>query len=61
MRTTTRWNLTAVLIGLAAFCVFGFLATYEPPGFLAFRWFYGTILLACAAGIAATWLARPGR
>jgi hypothetical protein len=50
--------LTAVgsllLLSVAAFCAFGFLATFEPttrPGeFLAFRIGYATVGLGCIAG-----------
>ena len=43
------------LLALAAFCVFGFLATFEPtnnPGqFMAFRIGYSVIGLGCLVGV----------
>jgi hypothetical protein len=47
-----------VLMAVAGFCAFGFLATFEPPGFLVLRAAYGVAALACVGGI--VWiLARP--
>jgi hypothetical protein len=51
-----------ILIGLAllpfaAFCAFGFLATFEPPGHVSLRIAYGIIGLACLVGMA--WIAWP--
>lgn len=44
-----------LLLAVAAFCVFGFLATFEPtnnPGqFLAFRIGYALVGLGCIAGV----------
>ena len=46
-----------LLLSIAAFCLFGFLATFEPtdtPGqFMAFRIAYGVIGIGCLAGIVA--------
>ena len=46
-----------LLLAVAAFCLFGFLATFEPtdsPGrFLAFRIGYGVVGVGCLAGIVA--------
>ena len=43
-----------LLLAVAAFCLFGFLATFEPtdrPGqFLAFRVGYAVVDIACLAG-----------
>ena len=39
------------LLGLATFCIFGFLATYEPPGFPAWRLIYGVAGLMALAGV----------
>jgi hypothetical protein len=48
---------SALLFAVAAFCLFGFLATFEPtdtPGqFRAFRIAYGVIGVGCLAGIVA--------
>lgn len=42
-------------LAVAAFCGFGFLATFEPtdnvPQFMAFRIGYGVIVLVCLVGI----------
>lgn len=46
-----------VLLPIAAFCLFGFLATFEPtdtPGmFMAFRIGYAVVGIGCFAGIVA--------
>jgi len=46
---------SVLLLGVAAFCVFGFLASFEPtdkPGvFLAFRIGYAIIGLSCLGGM----------
>jgi len=48
---------TLALLPIAAFCLFGFAATFEPtstPGvFLAFRIGYAVIGLGCLAGVIA--------
>ena len=47
-----------LLLAVAAFCLFGFLATFEPtdrPGqFLAFRIGYAVVGFGCLAGTVAT-------
>lgn len=51
-----------LLLALAAFCLFGFAATYEPvDNALAWRVGYGLAIVACLYGI--LWLRRrrPGR
>jgi hypothetical protein len=44
-----------LLLALAAFCVFGFLATFEPTDrtaqFLAFRIGYTVVGLSCLVGV----------
>jgi hypothetical protein len=44
------------LLAVAGFCVFGFLATFEPTDrtaeFLAFRIGYGVVGIGCLIGIA---------
>jgi len=46
-----------ILLAVAAFCVFGFLATFEPTNnqgqFMAFRVGYSVIILGCIAGVIA--------
>lgn len=60
MATVARVVVSAALLAVAAFCAFGFLATYEPPGFPAARAVYGTVGAACV--VAAGWaLMRKGR
>jgi hypothetical protein len=61
MRTTARLALTLILVAIAAFCCFGFLASYEPPGFFAFRWLYGGVAVACVAAIGVVWLVKTTR
>jgi hypothetical protein len=44
-----------LLLAIAAFCVFGFLATFEPTDnvtqFMAFRIGYGLIGIGCLVGV----------
>ena len=40
-----------LLLAVAAFCVFGFLATFEPGQFMAFRIGYSVVGLGCIAGV----------
>jgi len=40
-----------LLLAVAAFCVFGFLATFEPGQFMAFRIGYSIVGLGCIAGV----------
>ena len=42
--------LAVVLLGVAAFCVFGFLATYERPGWSVLRVTYGVVGLLALVG-----------
>ena len=51
MRMLIRAVVAFFLLGVAAFCIFGFLATYEPPGFPGWRLIYGAASLTCVAGI----------
>ncbi len=47
-----RVLLALVLLAIAAFCVFGFLATYEPvEGALLWRVGYGAAIIACLYGM----------
>jgi hypothetical protein len=57
MRLVLRWALTLILILIAAFCCFGFLASgeFEPPGSNAFRVLYGTAVVACVVALVAVW------
>jgi hypothetical protein len=51
MFTLARVTVAVVLIGVAGFCVFGFLASYEPPGSPTFGVVYGALGLLCLAGV----------
>jgi hypothetical protein len=61
MSIVPRLALTLVLVAVTAFCCFGFLASFEPPGFFAFRWLYGAVAIACVVAIAAMWFMSPSR
>jgi hypothetical protein len=60
MRLVLRWALTLILILIAAFCCFGFLASgeFEPPGSTAFRLLYAVAAVACIVAIVAVWLVK---
>jgi hypothetical protein len=55
-----RVVLTVVLVPIAAFCCFGFLDSAEagPSGAIAYRWLYGTGILACLAAVVAVWVVK---
>ena len=55
-----RLALTLVLVATAAFCCFGFGASFEtgPWWFLVFRWVYGSVVIACIAAIVAVWVVK---
>lgn len=40
MPSFSRVVLALVLFAIAAFCGFGYLATFEPPGFVILRYVY---------------------
>jgi hypothetical protein len=61
MRLILRLALTLVLVAIAAFCCFGFMASYESPDFLIFRWLYGAVFIACVAAIVAIWVVKATR
>ncbi len=42
------------LFALAAFCFYGFLATYEPPGWPTLRIVYAAGVVFCLVGVVAT-------
>jgi len=42
--------LAVVLLAVAGFCVFGFLATYEPPGLVVWRVIYAALGLVSLLG-----------
>ena len=47
-----RWIMAIVCLVVALYCAYGFLATFEPGNFLAFRIGFAVVGLACLAGIA---------
>jgi hypothetical protein len=55
MQLVLRLALTLSLLVILAFCGFGFLATFEPPGFLFFRLLYASVALGCLLTIVAIW------
>jgi hypothetical protein len=46
-----RFLLAFALLALAAFCAFGVLATFEPPGSVGLRGGYGVGCAACLFGV----------
>ncbi|MEE3372740.1 MAG: hypothetical protein VX346_25620 [Planctomycetota bacterium] len=57
MRVIIAIVSSLILVFTAAFCVFGFLATFEPTGspgtFLAFRIGYAVVGFGCLGGLVA--------
>lgn len=53
MKHLLKFILVAICLPIAAFCVFGFLATFEPGprGAIFFRVVYGAIGLGCIGTI----------
>ncbi len=58
MAAVARVVGTLVLLAAAAFCTFGFLATFEPPGWPVARAVYALIVLGCLAGVVGVWWPR---
>lgn len=54
MSMIVRLPVALVLLAIAVFCVFGFLATLEPPGSIGLRVVYAAVGLAALSG--AGWL-----
>jgi hypothetical protein len=52
-----RILVALALLPIAAFCAFGFLATFEPPGHIPLRIAYGVVGMACLIGM--VWIALP--
>lgn len=50
MATFARITGILTLVAIAGFCVFGFLATFEPPGFLVLRGVYAATAIVCLMG-----------
>jgi hypothetical protein len=53
MKAASRLLAALVLGGVLLACVFGFMATFEPPGFLGMRVFYTVVGIFCLLGIVA--------
>jgi hypothetical protein len=51
MNTFLRMGLTTSLLMVAGFSLFGFLASFEPPGFLVWKYIYASTGIASAAGV----------
>jgi len=47
-----RILIVVILLAVAAFCTFGFLATFESPAFTRWRIGYGVAFVLCFAGAA---------
>lgn len=54
-----RILITLMALALLAFCGFGFLASYESPGFIAWRIGYGITGAACLGVVA--WALASGK
>jgi hypothetical protein len=54
-----RIPIAVIALAVLAFCGFGFLATYEPPGFMAWRIGYGIAGAACLGVV--TWALISGK
>jgi O-antigen ligase len=54
-----RILIAAMALAALAFCGFGFLATYEPPGFMLWRIGYGIAGAACLGVV--TWALTAGK
>ena len=57
-----KWIVAIVCLPVGGFCIFGFLATFEPTAnAIAFRIGYTAIGLACLAGTAFALIPRKER
>jgi hypothetical protein len=54
-----RILIALIALAVLAFCGFGFLATYEPPGFMHWRIGYGIAGAACLGVV--TWALTSGK
>jgi len=61
MATVARIVGTMVLLAVAAFCAFGFMATYEAPGWPVLRTVYAVIAAVCLAGVVGVWWPRRAK
>ena len=53
MKFASRILAALVLCGVLLACVFGFMATFEPPGSLGLRILYTIVGLLCLLGVIA--------
>jgi len=63
-RAKVRWALTLILVLIATFCCFCFVASVvgPPEGPLnPFRWLYGSAVVACVVAIVAVWVVKATR
>ena len=58
MSSVSRVALALLLFAIALFCGFGYLATFEPPGFVLLRYVYAILGGLCLAAVGLT-LFRP--
>lgn len=63
MSLPARIAVAIFLLAILLFAGFGFLATFEPPGFLVWRIGYSAVILGCLAGIAwlLIWKQKPSQ
>ena len=59
MVTLQRAVVIVVLLAVTGMCIFGFLASFEPPGFVVWRVGYALTGVACLAGIGWTLFSKP--
>lgn len=58
MSIVLRLLATVASLGVAAFCVFGFLASFEPGVSAAWKVGYAVVFVVALLGAAAAWLGR---
>lgn len=51
MSSTIRIVVAFMLLAIVAFCSFGLLATFEPPGFIGWRIGYAVAIVLSLVGI----------
>ncbi len=59
VKATRRLVVTLVLVVIAAFCGFGFMASFFSWDFLRFRWLYAAVVIASVAAI--IWVVKATR
>ncbi len=52
MALLNRIVLVVILLAVLAFCAFGFMATFEPPGWVGLRIGYAVVGALCLFGVA---------